>query len=245
MGSAVFTPASLFASGEQGGWYDPSDLTSMWQDSAGTTPAAVNSPVGKINDKSGRGNHFTQATTAAKPILRQSGALYYLEFDGVDDWIASTAVLPLTANDNATVALALEMTSATGMVIEHSTSADSNNGTYYVYRGGSTTWRPQARGTVTSNPFFTVSAVPDKAVYTNQFSISGDVVSTRRNKASVGTGAGDQGTGNFGSYQTYLGARAGSSLFSAMKIYGVVIRGALTADPTALEDYLAAKSGAY
>lgn len=48
-----FSPASLFASGEQGVWYDPSDFSTMFQDAAGTTPVtAVEQPVGLILDKS-------------------------------------------------------------------------------------------------------------------------------------------------------------------------------------------------
>jgi len=47
-----YSPAALFAAGEQGGWYDPSDLTTMFQDSAGTTPVtAVEQPVGLWLDK--------------------------------------------------------------------------------------------------------------------------------------------------------------------------------------------------
>ncbi len=88
---AVFTPANLFLAGEQGAWYDPSDFSSMFQDSAGTIAVtAVGQSVGKINDKSGRGNHAAQATTASKPILRQTaGGKYYLETDGVDDFMES------------------------------------------------------------------------------------------------------------------------------------------------------------
>lgn len=45
--------AGLFASGEQGAWYDPSDLSTLYQDAAGTTPVtAVEQPVGLILDKS-------------------------------------------------------------------------------------------------------------------------------------------------------------------------------------------------
>jgi len=48
-----FSPLSLFANGEQGGWYDPSDLTTLYQDAAGTTPVtAVEQPVGLVLDKS-------------------------------------------------------------------------------------------------------------------------------------------------------------------------------------------------
>jgi hypothetical protein len=50
---APFSPASLFATGEQGAWYDPSDLTTLFQDSAGTTPVTTaGQPVGLMLDKS-------------------------------------------------------------------------------------------------------------------------------------------------------------------------------------------------
>lgn len=43
----------LFANGEQGFAYDPNDLTTMWQDAAGTIPVtAAGQPVGLMLDKS-------------------------------------------------------------------------------------------------------------------------------------------------------------------------------------------------
>ena len=66
----AFTPTLLFASGEQGVWYDPSDMTTLFQDAAGTVPVtAVEQPVGRMLDKSGRGNHATQATAINRPVL--------------------------------------------------------------------------------------------------------------------------------------------------------------------------------
>ena len=47
-----FNPITLFANGEQGAWYDPSDLSTMFTDTAGTTPAAVGDPVALLLDKS-------------------------------------------------------------------------------------------------------------------------------------------------------------------------------------------------
>lgn len=45
--------AALFAAGEQGVWYDPADFSTMFQDSAGTTPVtAAGQPVGLMLDKS-------------------------------------------------------------------------------------------------------------------------------------------------------------------------------------------------
>lgn len=51
-GGATFNPLIMFANNEQGFWYDPSDLTTIFQDSAGTTPGAVGSVVGLMLDKS-------------------------------------------------------------------------------------------------------------------------------------------------------------------------------------------------
>lgn len=66
----AFSPTELFAAGEQGVWYDPSDFSTMFQDAAGTTPVtAVEQYVGKILDKSGRGNHATQSTETSRPLL--------------------------------------------------------------------------------------------------------------------------------------------------------------------------------
>lgn len=48
----TFSPASLFAAGEQGFWYDTSDLTTMFQDATGTVPAALEQPVMLRLDKS-------------------------------------------------------------------------------------------------------------------------------------------------------------------------------------------------
>ena len=68
--NGLFNPLNLFSAGEQGVWFDPSDLSTMFQDSAGTTPVtAVEQPVGRILDKSGRGNNATQATSASRPVL--------------------------------------------------------------------------------------------------------------------------------------------------------------------------------
>lgn len=78
----VWTPLVLFTPGTLGAWYDVSDLSSLFQDAAGTVAAVVDQPVGRINDKSGNGNHLSQATSGLRPTLRLSGGKYYLQFTG-------------------------------------------------------------------------------------------------------------------------------------------------------------------
>ena len=52
-GGVPFSPALLFTSGVAGAWYDPSDYSTLFQDSADTNPVtAVEQPVGLMLDKS-------------------------------------------------------------------------------------------------------------------------------------------------------------------------------------------------
>lgn len=75
-------------------WYDPSDLSTLFQLSDGTVPVATNSdPVGSIADKSGNGNHL--ATAGSRPLYKTSGGFSWLEFDGTDDAIAGTFAAPV------------------------------------------------------------------------------------------------------------------------------------------------------
>ena len=89
MQSGGFSPASLFADGVIGVWYDPSDIDTLFQDSAGTTPVTTaGQPVGLMLDNSGNGNHATQATAAARPTYQTGPARATL--DKVDDRLSVT-----------------------------------------------------------------------------------------------------------------------------------------------------------
>lgn len=103
LGGGVFTPASLFASGEQGAWYDPSDMSTLFQDDTGTTPVtAVEQPVGKILDKSGRGNHASQATAASRPVLSaRKNLLLQTESLGTAPWATVNATITTGQAANA------------------------------------------------------------------------------------------------------------------------------------------------
>lgn len=93
---------ALFANNEQGFAFDFNDLSTMYQDSAGTIPVTgAGQPVGKVLDKSGRGNHATQSTSAKRPILQKNATTgaYYLAFDGVDDFLVTGNVDFSATND--------------------------------------------------------------------------------------------------------------------------------------------------
>lgn len=84
-----FSPSSLFAGSEYGAWYDPSDLSTLWQDTAGTNPVTASGQlVARIDDKSGNGLNLTQSTSGLRPLYISSGGVQYLDF-GTDDYLRS------------------------------------------------------------------------------------------------------------------------------------------------------------
>lgn len=101
----VFPPAVLFALAEPGVWYDPSDLTTLFQDTAGTQPVTTaGQSVALMLDKSGRGNHATQSILASRPTyaLHPSSGIRNVANGSAD--VGNTAVWPNTATQNGITA---------------------------------------------------------------------------------------------------------------------------------------------
>lgn len=238
-----FRPSALFGGGLKGVWYDPSDLSTVWQDSARTTPGAVNSPVGCIDDKSGNGANATQATAGSRPILRQAGSLFYLEFDGVDDFLA-TAAINFSARDEVSVFAGVRKTSdvANQVIVENTTGAGSFR--LYVPAAG-TGYTHGMTGSLSSDSTATGFAAPATSVVTGLGKISTDQNIIRVNGAQRASAATDQGTGNMGNFILYIGRRDGTSLPFAGNLYGLLVVGALVADPLRTENWLNGKTGAF
>ncbi len=78
---------------------DPSDLSTLFQDTAGTTPVTSSGdPVGLALDKSGNDNHLTAPSDSARPTYQTDGTYSWLEFDGVDDQLEALTRFGLSAN---------------------------------------------------------------------------------------------------------------------------------------------------
>jgi len=85
----VFTPADLFAGGQEGLLLEAFDIDTLFQVSDGTTPVTVaTNPIGYFGDNSGNANHATQATAAARPTYQTGPARATL--DKVDDRLLVT-----------------------------------------------------------------------------------------------------------------------------------------------------------
>jgi hypothetical protein len=94
----VFSPSSMFDNGEDGAWYDPSDLSTVWQDDAGTIPAVAGSFVSRIDDKSGNGRHCTQMTGCT--LVQGYGGRHFIRMTSLASPVSRWQMpeMPLTAN---------------------------------------------------------------------------------------------------------------------------------------------------
>jgi hypothetical protein len=225
----------MFVAGEPGGIYDPSVLSSLFADSAGTTPATVDGPVGRVLDLSGRGNHLVQSVADSRPTLRLIDGRYSLQFDGVDDHLVSAAALNLTATSRLTVCAAiraLNLTSAgsagIGMVVNH-------NGT------GAAAWSIQVPDTTTGrinfsssgSPSATRSAVisglaaPRSMVLTGSADIAAPYSHLRLDGAAPASNVLSQNSGPYASATLAVGRQSDSAVrhFNG-HLYGLIIRGA-------------------
>jgi len=371
-------------------WYDPSDLTTLFQDSAGTTPVAVPgtvadsaNPVGLIQDKSGGGRHASQATSTARPLLsarvnlltytenfeggnwsgsgstgadildwsigadkyqwltlpantpvriefdysvdsgpdgtfsinllsgasqnidatptvqrysgvhstgdanpyflfgkvtsgtafrvsrmsvvrEADGALpyqsvpgdgstydgdpalfpYYLAFDGVDDYL-STSAINLTGTDKVTVfAGAYKGAAPEQILVEFSTNTGLNVGAWYITQPYNSTSVGSA-GLGPQHIAVNLVSVGEASVVTFQAEISADLNSLRINAVNGTNATGDQGTGTYGNWPLFIGARSGPSFPFNGNIYSLIIGGALydAATVLAAETWVADKTG--
>jgi len=128
---------SIFTNNEQGFFYDPNDLSTMFQDSAGATPVtAVGQPVGLIRDKSGRNNHAFQTKSASRPILQRNATTgaYYLAFDGADDFLQTNSI-NFTATDKVSLVAGIRKLSDSvlGVVLETGTNYATPTGGFALF----------------------------------------------------------------------------------------------------------------
>lgn len=86
-----------------GSFWSPRVRTSLWQDTAGTIPAEVDTEVKRMDDLSGYNNHMIAPVrtrtigdytyTTKGPILRKTAKSVYLEFDGDGAGLESLNIL--------------------------------------------------------------------------------------------------------------------------------------------------------
>lgn len=253
-----FSPAQLFAAGEQGAWFDPSDLSAMFQDTAGATPVtATGQSVALILDKSGRGNHASQATAGSRPLLQQdTSGRFYLSFDGVNDSLATSAITSGVDKAQIIAGVRKLTDAAFGVIAGLNNSltgaceigaAGSALANYVSGLDGSLGAENYASSTFTA---------PHTAVLSTAFDIAGSAIANEifpRVNGAVATltagGVAAAGTGNFSALPITVGMRSTGTFPFNGNIYGLIVRfsGANLDAATigALETWMNRRTGAY
>jgi hypothetical protein len=135
-----FSPLSLFSSGEPGAWYDPSDLTTLYQDAAGTTPVtAVEQPVGLMLDKR------TGSTTLGTELVSNNTFDTDTVWTKGAGWSIGSGVATKTAGTASSLSQAISLTAGKTYRIVYTITRSA--GTITLRFTGGTTVSATSKGT--------------------------------------------------------------------------------------------------
>lgn len=219
--------------------FDLSVANTLYQERTGasaTTPSAVGDVVGSMKNLGTAGGWAIAPSDAARPILRQSGSLYYLETDGVDD---EMDISTITLSAPPAVVVAHRATGGPGVLV-------SGGKYYYQFLTPSGNQRPR----------FTTASTADYDFLTLDATLNADTILSfridadwdcraQRNGAGAVEIAGASGSGAAVG-TTKLFARAAGTFFQG-RTYGIVLATQFALDDAAnlslVERYLAQKAG--
>lgn len=241
-----FDPLFLFGAGEQGAWYDPSDLDALFQDSDGLVPVtAANQPVGLMLDKSGRNHHAVQVDLGLRPILRDIGGLRYLEFNGIDSFMVTDAI-DLTATPTLTVfaGITKESDAASAIVCE-TNGGGSRSFSLFAPSGSSPSFGFRIWGGLGVTVHAMGYAAPVTAVLTGYGDTRPGLSYLRVNGAPPAVSDPYPNGGGIGNHPMFIGMRNGAGNAFTSGLYGLIVRGSATSISltAGAESYMAGKAG--
>ena len=251
----IFNPLSLFSAGEKGVWFDPTDIKTLFQDSAGTIPVtAYGQKVGRILDKSGNGNHAIQATTALQPTYQiDNEGNPNLTFSGSYTQLATSAI-NFTSTAQMMVGMGLHVvgSASAAAALELGSDVSSVNGTFLIgapsatndhslYLRGNQTLKAAVANVSDGDDL--IVGLFDIGAATKELQLIPRLNRIQLSGAEITWTGTTAGTGNFGNLPLFIGARSGGTLPFQGKIYQIIVRGALTnaSDITSTENLIDAK----
>jgi len=184
-------------------WYDASDITTLWQNTAGTTPVtASGQTVLRWNDKSGNGNHLTISSGGPAYTTGVMNALPVIYFNG--NKLANTSVSMGSITNNFTVLGVIQVTSNSGWdnwiewgngnvgggdmdvyMDSAARSGGANGSMEFAYNGGTGAY---TAASVTGQPAFLFADGVNQTTSPSLFSIwKNGTAETSRNPTSVTT----------------------------------------------------------
>lgn len=225
-----FTPASLFAAGEVGCWFDFTDLSTLFQDTAGTIPVtAVGQSVARANDKSGLGNNAVQANALLQPILRlDPNGIYCLQFDGVDDNLV-TPNINFGVTNKVTLFVGMRQLANTTNQTPISTGPSDpagSGGSFFLRSSSNRALFARALTSTAAGNVSTATIPLTASILTASIDVAAPSLQIRANGAVAAANAANLGSGNFVSRNITLGRRGDGIQPYVGYMYGAIVRGA-------------------
>lgn len=242
-GAGIVKPSSGFNPTQLAGltlWYDISDISTLYQDSAGTTPVTADGdPVGLVQDKSGNGLDAT-ASGSARPTYKTDGTYHWLLFNGSSSVLDIPNTYDGAVDSDNTSCFGVQTNASTGYLLA-STSDDGFEMLFSISR---------IRNGVglTSGNYFTngtTNVVNSDIVYTTDWTRSTYGVRGWQNQnLEVNATAADADKSN--GANAWIGAGVnGSAVYMTGRVYQASVFDVKLSDDDrgSLESYIAEKSG--
>ena len=235
----IYDPATLFTAGQKGAWFDASDITTLFQDAAGTIPVTtLGQPVGKWLDKSGNNNHATQSTAGLRPTWQiDAEGNYNVTFTKTGQQLA-TRPIDFTGTAQMMVCAGINVvdSSSAGVAVELGADVNTVNGSFLIgapssvadhslYLRGTTTIRAAINNVVDGDDIIT--GLFDISQATKELELIPRLNYTQLTGSQITWTGTDAGTGNFGNLPLFIGSRSGVTTPYGGKIYQLIVRGAL------------------
>ena len=243
--TAGFTPRSL----DPLVWLDGADSSSLYDATSGGSLVAADGIIARWQDKSGNANHFTQATSGARPTRRvgvKNGA-DIVRFNGANE--LNTAANVLFASCPA-ITHFIVMNLSSGVIMESSPNFNPINGAFIIYSDTGNVFAPAFKS---SGGYVTCTEVTGSANAWHSWAtvmnptLAIDEVSFFRdgNTPAVTRTFNPDTTTSFISERLFLGARSGGLFPVTGDIAEVLIypRALSVSERQSVERYLSAKWG--
>lgn len=174
----------------------------------------------------------------------------YLVYNGTSTTAQTFGNVDFSSTDKMTFWTGVKITTTTALVIaELSANATTNAGAFYLVSNEALNQDAfLSRGSLAGGSALAPAvAAPRTRVITGIGNIGADTNIIRVNAIEVASNIADQGTGNYGNYPVYVGARGAAASLFVGNIYSMIIRGTAStaAEITSTETYVNGKTGAY
>lgn len=219
------TLKNLFTASEKGLAYNFQDISTLWQDTAGTIAVtAVDQLVARVDDLSGNNNHIIQSDLARRPQLKQDASGYYLWFDGTKSMYSASTVDFKDLFNFTTLGRFSKEGNFQSAILESSVNYNSNTGGFTIFQeqnnisiGTSGNGYNYASVAIDADSVFTCVVQILENPKINAIRINGD--------AKTLTNIFNQSTAPLSNYQIFVGARGGTSSFLNSRLRSLAVVG--------------------